>query len=142
MNYKDKLDEMFEKEKERECPPEDKLEFIGNHIFNFITYDGLIDKVFAIKMIEVLECILHKKTFEYIDASKSNYLNFLTMVNMPFLNRKLDWGGSIRGAWFDEYGHNSEIEPRTYNISITYDFSIPKKKINNFINDLIEWSKY
>ena len=42
-----------------------------------------------------------RTTFEYIE---SNHFNYLLMVNMPFFKDKLEWGGSIRGAWWDLHG--------------------------------------
>lgn len=65
--------------------------------------------------------------FEYI-KNKEQYLNYLTMVNMPFLTDKLDWGGSIRGAWFDNW--------KEYEID---GIKINKQELEVFISQLIEW---
>lgn len=81
-----------------ECSPKNKLQYLGQYIFDFTTYDSEMDEYFAKKMIEVLKAIEERTTFEYI---KKDYINYLTMANMPFLYDNLDWGGSIRGAWFD-----------------------------------------
>lgn len=135
------LDERFKEEVETsECPPYNKLEFIGRDVFDFTTYDGAMDEFLAGKMIEVVDCILNGTTFEY-QKDEANYINYLTMVNMPFLKDKLEWGTSIRGAWFDEYGHHSEKEPRVYEIGIGNDLIIPKIEIKNFMKQLVEWSK-
>lgn len=138
MGYKSKLAELYKESKEIECYPSNKLMFLGSDIFNFTTYDGAIDELFAKKMIEVIECILNKQTSEYHKhgENQANYLNYLTMVNMPFLADKLEWGTSIRSAWFDEYGHQSDKE-KLY--KITYDWKIPKADINKFFRELIEW---
>jgi hypothetical protein len=135
MNYKALLDEKFEESKSY-AGCETQIDFVGDVIFEFTTYDSNINELFTRKMIEVLKCILEKSNFQYQDASEGNYLNYLTMVNMPFLADKLEWGSSIRGAWFDEYGHHSEQQPTSYHI---YNFEIPKKDITIFIKDLIEW---
>jgi hypothetical protein len=138
-NYKEQLDKLYLEEKDNECPPGNKFQFLGNSIFNFTTYDGGVDELFAKKMLEVIDCIYNKKTFDY-QNDKVNYINYLTMVNMPFMKGKLEWGTSIRGAWFDEYGHHSENEEdKVY--SITYDWKIPKKEIMEFMKQLLEWSK-
>ena len=135
------LDERFKEEVETsECPPRNKLAFIGSDVFDFTTYDGAMDEFLAGKMIEVVDCILNGTTFEY-QKDEANYINYLTMVNMPFLKDKLEWGTSIRGAWFDEYGHHSEKEPRVYEIGIVNDLIIPKIEIKNFMKQLVEWSK-
>ena len=138
MEYKSKLEELYQSSKEIECPPDNKLMFLGSNIFKFTTYDGAVDELFAKKMIEVIDCILNKKTSEYhkYGENQANYLNYLTMVNMPFLADKLEWGTSIRWAWFDEYGHHSDKE-NLYRI--TYDWEIPKTDINKFFRELIEW---
>ncbi len=139
MKYKEIFDKMYSEAKEVDgCPPPNKLAFLGNHIFNFTTYDGDIDKLFAGKMLEVIDCILNRTTFKY-QEDENNYINYLTMVNMPFLCNKLEWGMSIKGAWFDEYGYPIEKDDNTYNIDI--DFDIPKKDINTFMSDLLIWSK-
>ena len=82
-----------------ECPPESRLEYIGNYIFDFTTYDGSISSLFAQKAIEVCKAINDRETFEYIKYEE-NYKWFLLMCNMPFFYDKLEWGTSIRGAWW------------------------------------------
>jgi hypothetical protein len=128
-NFKKELDELYKFGQKMECPPETKMEFLGATIFNFTTYDGEIDILFAEKMIEVLECILNGTTFAY-QANKDKYINYLTMVNMPFMTEKLEWGTSIRGAWFNDY----------YRYEIDYDrLIIEKGELTEFIKQLIEW---
>jgi hypothetical protein len=89
-------------------------------------------------MIEVIECIVNKTTFDYQNKSQKHYENYIMMCNAPFLVGKLEWGTSIRGAWLDEYGHHSEPQPREYEIGIT-NLKIPKKDIVEFCKDLLEW---
>jgi hypothetical protein len=125
--YIELLDKHFKEEQHLECAPETKMEYLGSSIFDFTTYDGEIDILFAEKMIEVLKAILNKNTFEYI-KNKEQYLNYLTMVNMPFLTDKLDWGSSIRGAWFDNW--------KEYEID---GIKINKQELELFIAQLIEW---
>lgn len=64
-----------------------------------------MSELFAQKAVEVCEAISNSKTFDYISAA-DNYKWYLLMCNMPFFNDKLNWGGSIRGAWWD---HDEEI---------------------------------
>jgi len=84
-----------------ECKPSE-LEYLGEDIFDFTCYDSDISKLFAQGMIEVIEALILKKTFEYQNQSDSKYLTYLTMVNMPFLHGKLNWGTSIRGVWIED----------------------------------------
>ena len=78
-----------------------KHEFLAD-VFGITTYDGEMDKLFVNKALEVCNAITDKKTFEYIE-NKDNYVWYLTMVNLPFFSSKIEWGTSIRGAWWD-YG--------------------------------------
>jgi len=128
-NFKKELDELYKLEQDRECPPESKMEFLGVAIFDFNTYDGTMDVLFSEKMIEVLECILNRTTFEY-QEDKEKYINYLTMVNMPFLIGKLEYGSSIRGAWFDNF--------KTYKLDCDQ-LIIQKGELSEFIKQLIEW---
>jgi len=125
-NFIEILEKEYQEEKEyNECLGS-RLDFIGETIFNFTMYDGDASERFALKMIEVIECIINRTTFEY---QKENYDNYLTMVNMPFLVDKLDWGGSIRGAWLD---YSKEY-------TVSYDIKIEKEEIELFLTQLIKW---
>ena len=125
-NFIEILEKEYQEENEyNECLGS-RLDFIGETIFNFTMYDGDASERFALKMIEVIECIINRTTFEY---QKENYDNYLTMVNMPFLADKLDWGGSIRGAWLD---YSKEY-------TVSYDIKIEKEEIELFLTQLIKW---
>jgi NTP pyrophosphatase (non-canonical NTP hydrolase) len=52
------------------------------------------------KAVEVCEAITEKTTFEYI-KDEENYRWYIIMCNMPFFNGRLEWGTSMRGAWWD-----------------------------------------
>jgi len=82
--------------------------YLGDYIFDFTTYDDQKSEEFGIKALEVCRAISTRKTFEYI-ADTENYRWFLLMVNMPFFSRRLNWGTSVRGAWWDTSTPN-EIE--------------------------------
>jgi hypothetical protein len=84
------------------------LEYISEHIFGFVTYDSAISEELAIRAIDVCKAISDKKTFDYI-ADTNNYRWFILMCNMPFFFNRLQWGSSIRGAWWDVHAHNDKI---------------------------------
>lgn len=131
MNYKEILNSLYKDSVEHDCcPPDNKYQFLGSTIFDFTTYDSEMDELFAKNMLEVIECILNRKTFEYQAISKEKYVNYLTMVNMPFLNEILEWGGSIRGAWFNDY-----CSPVLF-----CDVTIPKQELTIFFKELLEWA--
>jgi len=124
------LNKNYKEQAEMGMELDSKMEYLGSVIFDFTTYDGEIDILFAEKMIPVLKAILERKTFEYQAENKEQYINYLTMVNMPFLTDKLEWGGSIRGAWFDDF---TEYEIDCGRIEIK------KQELTIFIKDLIDW---
>lgn len=81
-------------------PPESRLEYLGDQIFDFTTYDSEMAVEFARKAIEVCGAITRRTTFQYI-ADEANYRWFLLLCNMPFFAGKIDWGTSIRGAFWN-----------------------------------------
>ena len=105
MDYLKLLEHSYEETRDFLDKSMGRLEYIGNHIFDFTTYDGSMDSLFAQKAIEVCEAISNKETFEY-QKTEDGYLWYLIMVNMPFFQGKLEWGTSIRGAWWDLHGKN------------------------------------
>lgn len=114
-------------------------DFIEDDVFEFITYDsgeGSAQRHLCVTMIDVIKSIINRTTFEYQEKSDENYINFITMVNMPFLKNKLSWGSSIRGCWFDchEHDNNNFIFFRGEDSLI-----VSEKNFINFLNDLIEW---
>lgn len=123
------LDENYKEQSQMGLELESKIEYAGNVIFDFTTYHREIDVLFANRMIPVLKSILDRKTFEYIE-DEEQYINYLTMVNMPFLLDKLEWGGSIRGAWFDNF--------KEYEIDCGR-IEIKEGELEGFIKDLIDW---
>lgn len=100
MNYLNMLEHSFEVEKTgRDCAPESRLAYLSESIFNFTTYAPEMDELFAAKAVEVCAAINNRTTFDYIKEPEP-YKWFLLMCNMPFFEGKLEWGTSIRGAWW------------------------------------------
>lgn len=80
--------------------PENRLEYLSMHVFEFTTYDGDMDTFFARRAVETCKAITTRTIGDYIAAEES-YRWFLAMCNMSFFEGRLDWGSSIRGAWWD-----------------------------------------
>jgi hypothetical protein len=80
--------------------PENRVAFLSDYVFDFATYDDEKAEEFGAKALEICRAISDRKTFEYIE-DPLNYRWFLLMVNMPFFARRLNWGTSVRGAWWD-----------------------------------------
>ncbi len=124
------LDENFEAQAQMGLELESKKEYLGSIIFNFITYDSELDELLADKMLTVLKVILEKDTFRYTEASNKNHINFITMVNMPFLIDKVNWGTSIRGAWLDN--------TKEYSIDCGR-IKIEENELHYFIQAILDW---
>ena len=104
MDYLNLLNHSFAIEKETgSCPPESRFEFLAENIFNFTTYDSEMSDLFGRKAVEVCIAVNERTTFEYL-KSEEGYKWYLIMCNMPFFAGKLEWGTSIRGAWWDLQG--------------------------------------
>jgi hypothetical protein len=97
MDYLKLLEESFEIE------GGSRLEFLSDYIFDFTTYDSEIATFFVGKALEICGAITKKETFEYI-KNEENYKWYIAMCNMPFFVLKLEWGTSVRGAWWNIYG--------------------------------------
>lgn len=78
---------------------ESRLEYLGVRVFGFVTGDAKESELFARKAVEVCAAINAEKTSTYI-ATPDNYLWFLIMCNMPFFAKRIEWGASIRCAWW------------------------------------------
>lgn len=100
MNWSEILDESYDEYRiiiHDDCSKE---EFLCS-LMNFTLYDsGEITNLFAKYTIEVAVAITNRTTFDYI-KDQENYKWYLIMMNIsPFLEN-VDWGTSVRGAWWD-----------------------------------------
>lgn len=76
-----------------------KYEWAAGHIFTLSTYDGALDELFVKKIIEVCKVILGKQNFEYI-KNEENYITYILVCQLLNNLKWIEWGTSIRGAWF------------------------------------------
>lgn len=98
-NMREMLERSFLVERGND-PEMSRLAYLAHHVFDFTTYDDGASELFAKKALEACVAISGKSSFEYI-KDPDNHRWFLIMVNMPFFARRLDWGTSIRGAWWN-----------------------------------------
>lgn len=75
--------------------------FVADRIFKFTCYDDDISLHFGEICTDVVKAIKNKTTFEYIEKSHQNYIDYIMVVNLLDWAHIIDWGTSIRGAWFD-----------------------------------------
>lgn len=99
MNYHELLEHSYQVTNEHQI--QSRLAYLGEYIFDFTTYDDSMSELFAAKALEVSDAISTATTFEYIKLSEENYRWYLLMCNMPFFAPKLEWGTSVRGAWWN-----------------------------------------
>jgi len=86
-----------------DAPEKDlRVMFLSSVVVGLTTYDGDIDLFIGKEISEVMKIIFEKKTFEYI-GDHDNYVKYIKTIN--YFVDWLDWGTSIRGAWFDYYGN-------------------------------------
>lgn len=89
---------------------ETKFEWAASEIFDLTTYDGELDELFVKKILEVLHAILERTTFEYI-KDRDNYITYILVCQMLEQFHWIEWGTSIRGAWFETYHYNQKTRP-------------------------------
>ena len=119
-----------------------RFEYLSNYIFNFTTYDSSISVKFAKMALEVCSAINNRTTFEYIESQKK-YETFLLMCNMPFFLERIEWGTSIRGAWWQpKHGTRFTLdgcglwdkEKQITNLQLS------KEEWENFISEILSFS--
>jgi hypothetical protein len=82
-------------------PDATKWEFVAGEVFGLTTYDGEMDELLVKDIIEVFSAIRSKSSYEYI-SDRANYIKFVTALNLGNCGSWLDWGTSVRGAWFKD----------------------------------------
>lgn len=83
-----------------------KYEWAADEIFQLCTYDSGLDEIFVRDILEVCKVILDWTNFEYI-SNRQNYLKYILVCQLLNEFRWIDWGTSIRGAWFDGYDNDA-----------------------------------
>ena len=80
-----------------------KYQWVGNAVFNLVTYDGALDELFAKYIIEICKAILERRTFDYCSGSDitEDYVKYILVCQKLEALDWINWGTSIRGAWFD-----------------------------------------
>lgn len=111
---------------------EQKCMFLSSGVVGLTTYDGNLDMELGQELLEILIQIRDKTTFDYIE-DKQNYKRYVICCN--FIEDWLEWGTSIRGAWFRIGG---KIETHEYLGNIGFD-SDSITITSDFMNWFIEW---
>lgn len=144
MDYIKLLENSYEREKEFQSNDTmERLEFLAENIFDITTYENVVASFMAQKCLEVCKAISEETTFDYIKSEEGN-LWYLVMVNMPFFSGKLEWGTSIRGAWWDLYGAR-KFTIESCGLYVEYEqlleISFDEREWSKFINAMIEFAR-
>lgn len=99
MKYAQLLNDGFLEYQSGENACGSKIEFLARYVFDFTTYDSDMDQLLGQKAVEVCRALSSRTTHGYIKVPE-NYRWYILMCNMPFFAPRLDWGTSIRGAWW------------------------------------------
>lgn len=109
MDYQQLLTDSYLASETVASEPVSRLEFLANAVFEFTTYDREMSETLARKALEVCGALNRDTTQEYI-ADVPDYLWYIIMCNMPFFAHRIDWGTSIRGAWWDTGNSGFELQ--------------------------------
>ena len=119
---KDLLNWLFEENKEaeklRENADYSKYQFLSNLVFGLGAYDDEIEEKWGKAIFEVMCAIRDRKTFEYIDIDDTHYERYLLVCQLLNQNNWINWGSSIRGAWFEDTLHDQKIMLDMLGVSI------------------------
>ena len=135
MDYLKLLENSYKQNKKFRGDEElDPLEFLAEDIFKFTTYESVVSSLMAKKCLEVCKAISEKMTFKYIESEEGQKW-YLIMVNMPFFNEKLEWGTSIRGAWWKLCGDQKfKVE--------SYGLYVEREQLLEILFNQDEWPKF
>lgn len=82
------------------CVDYSKAEWISEAIFGYTTYDSYMDGVLVGRTLDACVHINDSGNSQLL-KDETLYEQYITMVNMPFFQNRLEWGGSIRFPWWD-----------------------------------------
>ena len=74
--------------------------WLSSWFFDVTTYDGDLDIEFGKNIYEVMLQIYNRTVFDYI-KDENKYKTYIIVCNLFISFKLLDWGTSIRSAWFD-----------------------------------------
>lgn len=133
MDYKLLLEHSYATEIEHR--PQSRLEYLSEYIFEFITYDSEMDVLFARKAVEVCDVITNRTAVDY-NRAQDDYEWYLLMCNLPFFAKKIEWGTSIRGAWW-------AAEDGSFINIYCYAFWVDQKPVTEVVQFTVdEWKEF
>lgn len=111
VNVKELYDAHYEFYKEKVSGREpSKYEWAAFYVFDLSTYDRKLDKLFVDAILEVCSVIFNAKNYDYI-IDQENYVKYILVCQLLDKFNWIEWGTSIRGAWFDGYHPGFKTRP-------------------------------
>lgn len=77
-----------------------KYAYFAESYFNVIAYDDHMADIIGREITEVIEVILNRKSFDYIENDE-NYKKYIIWASKLDEMEWIEWGTSIRGAWLN-----------------------------------------
>lgn len=96
---------MTEHEDQDILKPRSRLEYLADNIFDFTTYDSEISELLAKEAVKVCRRISGELPNTGLTFEESTW--HAVMCNMPFFHERIDYGTSIRTAWWSIEGANN-----------------------------------
>ena len=109
--------------------------YICENILGVFTYEYKLSEEFGKKFVEICSLISRREVFEYIER-EDNERWYLIMVNFPFFSNRIEWGTSIRAAWWAD-SSNGDM-----NLESSGLYDEKGEQILNIIFDGREWSLF
>ena len=81
--------------------------FLSDGVIGIATYDSDLDLDFGEMILETMLHITNCTTYQYIEDA-ANYKKYIQSAN--YILSMLEWGSSIRGAWFDAFHGTLKID--------------------------------
>ena len=109
--------------------------FLASELLDITTYDDGLSVEFGEMILETMIQIKNQTTFKYIE-DKEKYKQFILSCN--FLNGWLEWGTSIRGAWFNYYDSKISTPCSFYNVGYHNDTFKLSEDFTNWLIDFLD----
>lgn len=97
--------QIFEDEFAEHCDGaenENKYDWCAKYVFMLLTYDEELAEIFIKKIFEVCKAILEKRNFSFFKDNDEKYREYIIVCQLLCRLNWINWGTSIRGAWFEE----------------------------------------
>lgn len=74
------------------------IDFLAVCIFKLFTYESEINAILVRQTLSVCQALVDDCTHEYVKQSPNHLLTYATVLHMPFLCNRVEWGESILDA--------------------------------------------